>query len=427
VRKNADLLILILIKLFLEQDKEFFSRKIKILLSVREMEEKRIRSILFSESCSTFLLIENQSPVFIGHNLDENAEIVPGSIFINKHGEKKKRISHKELVSGKFKSCTDINWTAKYGSITFNVYGKDFCDGGMNEAGLYIQEMTLQGGIFPKNKSLPCFFMTLWMQYVLDNFTSVKEVVENLSAFNIEGWPWHFFVSDANGNPTCIDFVEGKTKIYTGKDMPFPVMTNFFHDRELDELRMYQGFGGQIPFNFKDMGTLEPRRDTRFVHACRLIKDAPMNTDVDYAFKILYAMDRTPMYKIGGRHWSYVIDIKAQQIYFETRNAPNRKYFDFNGFNFSNTEPAKIIDIHTNLEGDVTGNFQSISKEKNDQIITKGLGYLKKLADQILTNLKTNGAIRKGNIDTYGGEKMWSEEAFKNLFNGLSNFSDYIL
>jgi penicillin V acylase-like amidase (Ntn superfamily) len=398
-----------------------------IIMTILNLEKSFKGKLTVNESCSTFLLLKDNAPLFIGHNLDESTENVPGAIYINKRGENKRRISHQELILGKKGVDSKVNWTAKYGSVTFNIYGKDFPDGGMNEAGLYVQEMTLNGGKFATDSDLPCFFMTLWMQYILDSFTSVKEVVESLSSFTIDGWPWHFFVSDAEGNNTCIDFVDGTPTFYTEKNMPYPVMTNYFHDEELKVLSEYQGFGGKIPIDFTDMGDQDPMRPTRFVHACQLIKDAPENPDVTYAFKILYAMDRTSEYPTGGRHWSYIIDIKENKIYFETRKSSNRKLFNIRGFNFTNTEPAKIIDLHTKLEGDVTGNFQSITKEQNDQIISDGLGWLKKLADQTIGALKAMGANGEATLKDFGGEKMWSDEAFENFNHGLMTFSESIL
>jgi len=62
----------------------------------------------------------------------------------------------------------------------------------MNEAGLFIKEMTLNGIRFPKNESIPLFFMVHWMQYVLDNFDTLDQVVRSVYNLTIDDWTWHF-------------------------------------------------------------------------------------------------------------------------------------------------------------------------------------------------------------------------------------------
>jgi hypothetical protein len=35
-----------------------------------------------------------------------------------------------------------LSWISRYGSVTFSTFGKDMTDGGVNEVGLYIWEMS---------------------------------------------------------------------------------------------------------------------------------------------------------------------------------------------------------------------------------------------------------------------------------------------
>ena len=92
--------------------------------------------------CQTFLLKEGNT-LIAGHNLGMPMHI-PGVIVINKRGVFKKGISWDEILSGKPTANPPLTWESKYGSITFNPFCRDFPDGGMNEVGLYIEEMTCQ-------------------------------------------------------------------------------------------------------------------------------------------------------------------------------------------------------------------------------------------------------------------------------------------
>jgi penicillin V acylase-like amidase (Ntn superfamily) len=107
--------------------------------------------------CQTFLLKEG-STLIAGHNLGMPMHI-PGVIVINKRGVFKKGKSWHEILAGKPTSNPLVTWVSKYGSITFNPFCRDFPDGGMNEAGLYIEEMTLDGTRFPEDHSKPLIFM----------------------------------------------------------------------------------------------------------------------------------------------------------------------------------------------------------------------------------------------------------------------------
>ncbi len=343
------------------------------------------------ESCSTFLLKTGDS-FLIGHNLDERtADAQPGSIYINKSGEYKTGVSFKEVFTGKKPDKPSIVWTSKYGSVTFSSLGKNFIDGGYNEAGLYIQEMSLEGGALPDATEENCLFMTLWMQYVLDNFTTVTDVIDSLSAITIDGWPWHFFICDANDNHTCIDFVDGNAHVFSGEKMPYAVMTNFQHNDELEGLIPYQGFGGSQPVNLSDLGDLEPPRNTRFIHACHLIENASEHPDVDEAYNILYAMDRSTLRPPGGLHWSYVIDVSANKIYIETRTSPRRRYIDLDKINFADKKPSLFIDIHLDHEGEITDLFEAVTVKSNRAALERCVIWWETLFKQVITKMEAEG------------------------------------
>ena len=148
-------------------------------------------SVGIGSSCSTFMF-RTDDAFLIGHNLDSGREVA-GTIVINKRNVKKTGVSALELIVGIKPINPSIEWTSRYGSITFNAWGKEFIDGGINEAGLYIHEMTLLGTRFPEDDEVPRMFMMQWMQYQLDNYATVEEVLLNLSTIVLDGWTWHFF------------------------------------------------------------------------------------------------------------------------------------------------------------------------------------------------------------------------------------------
>jgi len=310
--------------------------------------------------CSTYLLHKGNT-FLIGHNLDWPFK-VPGMIVINKRNLKKVNISWQELSTSQKPSSPSISWISKYSSVTFNPVGREFPDGGFNEVGLYIQEMTLQGTKYPENDKRPAMFMMQWMQYQLDNYETVDQVLQNLDNIILDGWSWHFFVSDISGVSAVIEFINGKALVYTGEEMPFPVLCNSQYPNEITKLKKYNGFGGDQDVNLDDKSI------PRFVHAAYLIKNYSETTpqsSIAYGFKILESMER------DGTQWSYVIDVKKKQIYFRTSVCTEIKTFNFGSFDLSCDEPTMIIDINSTLQGNVEQNFQIYSEEINVQFITQ--------------------------------------------------------
>jgi penicillin V acylase-like amidase (Ntn superfamily) len=117
-------------------------------------------------------MLKQGSEQIFGHNLDMSMSI-EGIVVVNKRNVFKVGKSWNELATIEGRKSPEISWISKYGSITFNPFPREFPDGGMNEAGLCIWEMTLVGTKFLEDELLPKLFMMQWMQYVLDNFESV--------------------------------------------------------------------------------------------------------------------------------------------------------------------------------------------------------------------------------------------------------------
>ena len=175
-----------------------------------------------SKACSTFKLQKGEALVY-GHNLNEGDIGVPGLIFINKRGTFKTGRTWDEIVSKEPQRYSSHTWISRYGSVTFNNFGRDFPDGGMNEVGLYVWEMN-EDACYPRNDSLPKLNQMNWMQYILDNYSTLEEAVRCASEIEIDGWGWHFFMGDGQGNTAAVEFIDGKVVVHQGEQMPVPAL-----------------------------------------------------------------------------------------------------------------------------------------------------------------------------------------------------------
>ncbi len=316
-------------------------------------------NILPASACSTFMM-KNGESFLIGHNLDMNIDI-PGMIYINKRGLKKESVSFSELFDGITEPTPRLKWVSKYGSVTYNPLGRELVDGGLNEVGLYIGEMSLnQNHQYPVYENKPKVAVALWMQYILDNFSGVDEVLEFVPEVTVDGsgFNWHFFVADKKGNQAIIEFVNGKTIIHKNDNMPVKLLCNNQYSDDLDTLKLYKGFGGK-----RDIDLNNRSEHNRFISGAKMLqinKNNPVESDVDYAFDILKQLD------FGITQWSIVFDIKNMKMYYRTKKGTVVKHFDFSSYNFSCKEPVMMLDINKSRPSvDVISYFTPYSKQNN--------------------------------------------------------------
>lgn len=307
-----------------------------------------------AKACSTFMLKTKSQHVF-GHNLSMGMDI-PGLIFINKRGATKKGHTWSELTTPNMDNKSNISWVSNYGSVTFNSFGRELPDGGMNEEGLYVWEMT---GIssFDDESKRPRLFMAQWIQYQLDNYKSVEEVLDNLPAIALDGWNWHFFVADKLGETASIEFIDGVTLVNTGNNMPIPLMGNGRYSDDISFIKEFDGFGGNIKIELNDVQL------PGYIKAAKMMKDySDSGSIVDYGFSILTQLS-------GNAKWSVIFDVKDKTVYFRTAKYANIKSFSMNSFDFSMDTPVKTLNIQDpDLSGDITGKFIDFNQENNHQL-----------------------------------------------------------
>ena len=325
-------------------------------------------------------MLKTDSVLLVGHNLDESPELhIPGLVCINKRNEYREGITWYELIADppdfektlipfEEKPGPKISWTSKYGSVTFNSEGLDFPDGGMNEKGLSVFEMSMVDSKHKIDESLPTLFICLWVQYQLDNCATVDEVIRNAENINQQGWAWHYFVTDKTGDCAIIEYINGRVVVYKNEAVRIPLLCNLQYAKELDQLKKYQGFGGDV-----EIRSSLPRAP-RFVRGAKLLKefDPTIHTSAEqYALQLLDEIKSR-----GWNKWGLLADVTNMKFYFYTYRNQNLRYVHFKDFDFADGKPAQILDIHADLSGDVASNFVAYSYEKNYELAMERAKYL---------------------------------------------------
>lgn len=253
-----------------------------------------------------------------------------------------------------------ISWVSKYGSITFNQYGKEFPTGGMNEKGLVVELMWLDGTVYPKPDERPAIDVLQWVQYQLDNHATIEEVIasDKLLRINSGEVPLHYLTADANGHTASIEFLNGKMEVHTGQSMPQQVLTNNIYSQSL---------ASYSNSNAKGNNSLE-----RFSTICNMIQEYKTSSAdislVDYSFKILDKVAQGDYTK-----WSIVYDIGNRAIFFKTQQFQQLRSLNFSQFDFACGSKSQILDMNRPEKGNVYSLFTDFSNEKNRSVFVHTL------------------------------------------------------
>ena len=293
------------------------------------------------QACTCFSMDTPDGPVF-GANLDL---FIPGDglVFINHRGMAKEGFPSQAGTTGQ-----KIKWVSAYGSVTFNLAGREMAFGGMNEAGLVIGTMELMKSEFPQRDQRPGLTIGMWAQYVLDTCGSVSEAIKVDAKVRIEDTapPQHFLIVDAEGNCAAIEWFDGKYTCYTGDSLPVKAMSNMPYGRALTAFerggpRWWWSNPGQSAERFA--GAL-----TR----CQSYDPVAEPDAIGYAFGTLVDMVAAPHTK-----WSLVYDIAKREIWYGTAVSRPVKHISFKNLDFACEAPLLMLDVNTPLEGDVEKSF----------------------------------------------------------------------
>jgi penicillin V acylase-like amidase (Ntn superfamily) len=289
-------------------------------------------------------------------------------------------VNKRDMVKTALTKDNPLTWTSQYGNITFNQYGREFPLGGMNEAGLVIECMWLEQTEYPHADTRYGLPELQWVQYQLDMHATVDEVILSDKTVRIShrnSVPLHFLVCDRRGHAAVIEFLSGKMTVYTKGDLPAAALTNNTYGYSVGFLDGFDGDETDAYFDAADYSL------KRFVWAAQRAaawrSDAGISA-VDYAFQILEktAVEFT-MFRI-------VYDIGKSHIYFMNTSNPRVRFFRFDAFDLSCTQPFKILDIAAGEEGDVTSLFSDYTYEANYDLIDRaysGTSFLKTFSEEI--------------------------------------------
>ncbi len=320
-------------------------------------------------ACTIFSLYPDNGEHWIGRTFDW--AYGHGFVYTNKRNVTKTSL---KLLP------TDVtsSWTSKYGSVTFNQFGKEFPTGGMNETGLMIDALELLSSTFPVADTRPSFNELQFIQYVLDNFKSVEEVNAALPNLRLApvGSKLHYFTCDINHCMT-IEYLNGTVVTHIEGNLPISGLANNTYDESLNYAKDFVTFGGTKPVVLESKESLN-----RFVRSNYNAKTINKSED---KIKTLFAF----LDDVGSvnNRWQIIYNQTAKVITFRTKTQfDKQRVVALNDFNFDCHSDVQYFDLDSELGGSINDDFKTFDPNANYAVIKKSVD-MQKLPDALAGRL----------------------------------------
>jgi len=311
-----------------------------------------------ADACTTFSLNQTSEKI-MGKSYDWH--IADGMVVVNKRNVKKTAFAPLPAV-------TTATWISKYGSVTFNQYGREFPNGGINEKGLAVEVMVLNETKYPSAFTfLPKVNELQWVQYQLDKYATVQEVIDHVDELRIAKVmaKLHYLVCESSGICASIEWLNGVPVVHTGDALPLAVLTNSTYSASTDRLKSFEGFGGKLPLPSGSLKSLD-----RFVNTAANVKyfRPDHGAAVPQGFLMLNDVKSEK-----SSQWQIVYEVANGRAHFRSLTFPEIKTFSTRTFDYDCRTPVKILDMDQATGGEVTGKFVDYTPAANRRLLDKTL------------------------------------------------------
>lgn len=304
--------------------------------------------------CSSFVL-KNGKTVLLGKNFDwtfDNGYII-------------KNLKNTTKVAYCTHNGTPASWTSKYGSVTFNQNGKEMPYGGMNDKGLVVEMLWLEDTRFNSSEDKTYLNELEWIQYQLDNFQTVDEVVfnvETLKIYPIKG-KIHYILADTYGKSVIIEYLDGKPMVYEKEANACQAITNksvAFSEKYIDNIQ-----------GIRQNNTSEIYRYHQLENQIKKLQNPS-----DYSEKTVFQLLESVSIPKGDFKtvWSIVYNIETKSIAFYSHKNKEIKQINLNNIDFE--QGLSCFNINQNKETLLDNKLQPFLEKVNFEMVSASLTHL---------------------------------------------------
>lgn len=318
-----------------------------------------LNTISLTSAASSALVFDKNKPATIAMNMDWKYR--EGALVI--HPREQLMVS--SVDSHKYHP---LIWKNRYGSVVFHG-GSRFNPGpaisGMNEKGMTASVLMHEAPGYSSNEESPTLNTSEWVRYVLDNFESVQDVINESAHYQLLPsvhrnvmQNYHLIISDAQGQTAVLEYINGQLVIHNQEQLKPAILTNSDYDSSLALLNDYHDFGGTKALPGGDDS------HSRFIRAASYMKKLPgfiANEErLAYAFNGLGLVAQAPGTPLPTQ-MSAVFDITSKTIYFRSINEAAPRSIALNDINFDEFYEPLSLNPFQHLSGNVVAHFKSMN------------------------------------------------------------------
>jgi len=328
-----------------------------------------------ADACTTFML-ERGGERVVGKSYDWH--MGQGLVMINKRGVAKQSLPGNA-------GDRPTRWVSRHASVTFNQYGRELPNGGMNDAGLVVEVMWLDDSVYEKPDQRPSLNELQWIQYHLDTHGSVAEMVAAAAQQRVSPLyaAVHYLACDKTGACAAFEYLAGKLVVTPGAK----TLTNHSYaesvawaakqrdvPRGMGSLERFARASRQVATI--DMGTLEgspcpPATGSRGQSPRSPTRSAPAEP-IAAAFAILDGV------RSSASQWNIVYDPVHMRVHFRTRSSPAIKTLDARALDPSCARAVTLVDIDTDAGGDIAARLRPYDEATNRNLIERSVRRIRK-------------------------------------------------
>jgi len=304
--------------------------------------------------CTTFVLKDKAGNLYFGRNFDFGTGL--GHIHVNQRNVNK--------TAAPLPGEKPFTWIARYGSLSFNQNGREFPYGGINEAGLVIEQMMHESAAcrYPEKDDRAGLTELNWIQYQLDVAATVADILASdntVRISNSSAAPLHFLAADAKGGVAVIEYVDGRMVFRSGADLPVTACAN---DSYADAMAYFEKLTPEERAAIDNPdGVISS--ENRFSRAASLIQTYPAAEDpVAYSLVVLKRVSSR------GTKWSLVYDVAKRTVHLRTSVDPRLRTIALKDFPLACGGPRLWSDIDSVRTREA---FRSYSPKENAALVEK--------------------------------------------------------
>jgi len=275
------------------------------------------------------------------------------------------------------------SWTSKYGSVSFNQNGKEMPYGGMNEKGLVVEMLWLETTQYNISEEKKYVNELEWIQYQLDNFETIQQVIDHLKALKI--YPIkgkiHYILTDATGESVIIEYLNGKPVAYQKEANTCQSITN-------TSVTQAEPYKNQIK-GIRKNNTAPTYRYYQLEQQILMLKNQNEINEA-YAFEVLkkVAIPKGDFKTM----WSIVYNIPQKSISFFTDTHQAIKTIHISGLDFDNE--LTYFTLNQNEVKNLNPELKVLTEPINQSYVSASLMHLG--LDELVTRDISQHQFRQG-------------------------------